>query len=159
LTGSLVRSTIVESFVQQALKGYAMGMGPVEVLEERRRLVVAREMDAFADLFAEDGVIEMPFAGDGPMPARLVGRAAVREFSAGFERAPWEILDLRIREVHRTADPEVVIVELTTVGRVAATGEPFEVPCIQVFRIRDGRIVLFRDYADAGALPGPGREI
>ncbi|WP_160573789.1 nuclear transport factor 2 family protein [Actinomadura physcomitrii] len=45
--------------------------------------------------------------------------------------------------------------ELTSVGRVVATGEPFEVPCVQVFRIRDGRIVLFRDYVGAGALPAP----
>jgi hypothetical protein len=110
------------------LKENVMGDGPLEVLEERRRVVVARDMEAFAELFAEDGVIEVPFAGNGAMPARLVGREAVREFSVGFEQRPWEITDLRIREVHRTVDPEVVIVELTTVGRVALPGSRSRCP-------------------------------
>ena len=129
---------------------------PLEVLERRRRVLVTRDpetfADLFADLFAADGVIEMPFAAKG-LPARLEGREAIREFSARTRHMPYEIIDLRARQVHRTSDPEVVIVELTTVGRVTTTGEPFEVPCIQVFRIRDGRILLFRDYVGAHTLP------
>lgn len=126
--------------------------GPLEVLERRRRCVIGRDMAGFADLFAEDGVIELPFAA-GELPARLAGREAIREFATGGRSRAVEVADLRIRHLHRTGDPEVVIVELTTVGRIVATGEPFEVPCIQVFRIRDGRIVLFRDYVGNEYLP------
>lgn len=122
-----------------------MGTDPLDVLERRRKVLLARDMEAFADLFAVDGVIEMPFAAGGA-PARLDGREAIRQFSIRPEGSRVEIIDLRVRDVHRTTDPEVVIVELTSVGRVATTGEPFEVPCIQVFRIRDGRILMFRDY-------------
>ena len=129
-----------------------MGESPLEVLERRRKLLVARDMDAFADLFAEDGVIEMPFAAPG-LPDRLEGREAIREFSARAETRALEITDLRTRQVHRTDDPEVVVIEITTTGRVTTTGETFEAPCIQVFRIRDGRIVLFRDYVGAASLP------
>ena len=131
-----------------------MSRDPLEVLEERRRLLVARDMEGFAELFADDAVIEAPFAAAGPMPARLEGKAAIRAFSTEFHENPLEIDDLRVHRVHRTEDPEVVIVELSSVGHLATTGEAFEVPCIQVFRIRDGRIVLFRDYAGTGALPG-----
>lgn len=127
---------------------------PLEVLERRRELLIARDMEAFADLFAEDGVIELPFGGPG-LPGRLEGREEIRAFSTREARSDLEISDLRVRDVHRTADPEVMIMELTTVGRVVATGETFEAPCIQVFRIRDGRIVLFRDYIGAGAVPAP----
>jgi uncharacterized protein len=126
--------------------------GPLEVLELRRRLVVTRDMDAFAGLFAAEGVIEMPFAAGG-LPARLEGREAIREFSTRSGRLPLEITDLRTVQVHQTLDPEVVIVELVTVGWVTTTGQPFEVPCIQVFRIRNGQIVLFRDYVGAQAMP------
>lgn len=105
-------------------------------------------MDAFADLFAVDGVIEMPFAVEG-LPALLEGREAIREFSAGASSRPLEITELRTVQLHQTLDPEVVIVELVTVGRVTTTGQPFEIPCIQVFRVRDGKIVLFRDYVGA----------
>lgn len=119
--------------------------GPLEVLEERRRLLVAGDMDGFGDLFAADAVIEMPFATEG-LPARLEGREAIREFSARTRDMPFEITDVRTRQVYETADPEVVIIEITSVGRATTTGRTFEVPCIQVFRIRDGKIVLFRDY-------------
>ena len=125
---------------------------PLEVLERRRELLIARDMEAFADLFAADAVIEMPFGGPG-LPDRLEGREEIRAFSMKAELSGLEIFDLRVRDVHRSADPEVVIMELTTVGRVVSTGAPFEVPCIQVFRIRDGRIVLFRDYVGAGSVP------
>ncbi|MBO2451138.1 nuclear transport factor 2 family protein [Actinomadura barringtoniae] len=127
---------------------------PIEVLERRRAALVARDMDAFVDLFVEDAVIEMPFHVEGQgLPDRLEGREAIRAFSARTRDMPFEITDLETRALHRTADPEVVVLELTTVGRMATTGEDFTVPCIQVFRIRDGRIVLFRDYVAAQALP------
>lgn len=127
-------------------------MTPLEVLELRRRHLVARDFDAFADLFAEDGVLELPFAVDG-LPARLDGREAIREFSLTAAAHPVEIIDLRTVQLHQTADPEVVVLELVTEGRHTTTGVPFQAPCIQVFRIRNGKIKLFRDYIGAAAVP------
>jgi uncharacterized protein len=129
--------------------------GPLQVLEERRRVVLARDMAAFADLFAEDGVIEMPFGAAG-LPTRLEGREAIRAFSTRTDGLPVQITDLRTVAVHQTLDPEVVVVELRTVGRVGPTGGEFEVPCIQVFRIRDGEILLFRDYVGVAAMSDLG---
>jgi ketosteroid isomerase-like protein len=126
--------------------------GPLEVLERRRQCLISRDMAGFADLFAADAVIELPFAAPG-LPDRLAGRDAIREFATRSGDWPFEIVDLRTRHLHRTADPEVVILELTTHGRLTATGEPFQVPCVQVFRIRDGRIALFRDYVGSQSLP------
>jgi ketosteroid isomerase-like protein len=37
-------------------------------------------------------------------------------------------------------------------GTVASTGRTFEGTSIQVFRIRGGKIVLFRDYFNVGGL-------
>jgi ketosteroid isomerase-like protein len=51
-------------------------------------------------------------------------------------------------ELYQTQDPEVVIVEMRTSGTVTTTGRKFTATSIQVLRIRDGRIVLFRDFAD-----------
>lgn len=126
-------------------------MTPLEVLALRNRILVDMDMDAFVDLFAADGVIEMPFAVDG-VPNRLAGRDAIREFSARAGDLPVRITDLRIVAEHQTLDPEVVVVEIMTIGEVMATGTTFEVPCIQVFRIRDDKIVLFRDYVGTQSL-------
>jgi ketosteroid isomerase-like protein len=137
------------------MKGVAMSSpSPTQVLEQRNRVILARDMQAFADLFAEDGVIEMPFTA-GELPTRLAGREAIRAYSANADGSGYRLDELRVHRTHQTDDPEVVIVELTSVGRVIATDQPFEVPCIQVFRIRDGKIVLFRDYVGHAFLPAP----
>ena len=125
---------------------------PLDVLELRRRHLIARDFESFAGLFAEDGVIELPFAVDG-LPARLEGRDAIREFSLSTSDRPVEITDLRIVQLHQTVDPEVVIVELVTEARHTTTGTSFEAPCIQVFRIHNGEIKLFRDYVSAHTIP------
>ena len=56
--------------------------------------------------------------------------------------------DLRLDAVHETTDPEVIIVETTTSGRVVETGRRFELPAIAVLRIHGGEIVSYRDYVN-----------
>ncbi|MEU0504740.1 nuclear transport factor 2 family protein [Nocardia sp. NPDC049737] len=125
---------------------------PLQVLEQRNKAILANDMHAFVDLFAEDGVIEMPFTA-GELPAQLAGKEAIRAYAIDADRGGFRLDELRVHQTHQTADPEVVIVELTSVGRVTSTDQPFKVPCIQVFRIRDGKIVLFRDYVGHAFLP------
>jgi ketosteroid isomerase-like protein len=55
-------------------------------------------------------------------------------------------------ELYQTQDPEVVIVELRTKGTITTTGRPVTATSIQVLRIREGEIVLFRDFADPRVL-------
>ncbi|MFI5691511.1 nuclear transport factor 2 family protein [Kribbella sp. NPDC051586] len=127
-------------------------MTPLEVLDLRRRHLVDRDFESFVELFAEDGVIEMPFAVAG-LPERLVGREEIRKFSLRAAEHPVEIIDLRTVQLHETADPEVVVLELITEARHTTTGVPFQARCIQVFRIQDGKIKLFRDYVGAQTVP------
>ena len=121
------------------------------VLERRRALLLKLDTEGFVDLFAPDGVIEIPFAGPH-LPARLDGQQAIRDYSRRFAASALRIDDLDTIAVHHTDDPEVLIVELVTRATVTTTGHAFTARSIQVFRIRDGKIVLFRDYADPNAL-------
>jgi uncharacterized protein len=134
---------------------------PADVLARRRRLILSRDADGFADLFAPDAAIETPFAPPGA-PARLEGREAIREYSRHVLAAPLQFEDLEVAELYQTQDPEVVIVEMRTKGTVTTTGRPFAATSIQILRIREGQIVLFRDFADPRVLedvigePRPG---
>ena len=119
-------------------------MTPVQVLQRRQQLLIDQDIEGFAELFAADGVIEIPFAGP-ELPPRLEGRTVIAEFSRRTG-AGMHIDDFETVTVHETADPEVVIAETVTRATVTATGESFTTPSIQVFRIRDGQILLFRDY-------------
>jgi hypothetical protein len=127
---------------------------PADVLAQRRRLILSGDVDGFAELFAPDGVIEAPFTGPPGTTMRLEGREAIREYSRRVMTSPLRLDDFEVTEAYQTQDPEVVIVEMRTKGTLTATGRSFVATSIQVLRIRDGQIVLFRDFADSRGLEG-----
>jgi len=120
---------------------------PADVLAQRRRLILSGDADGFAGLFAPDAVIEAPFAPPGA-PARLAGREAIREYARRVVASPLRLEDFEVAELYQTPDPEVVIVEMRSRVTVTTTGQSLAATSIQVLRIRDGQIVLFRDFAD-----------
>jgi uncharacterized protein (TIGR02246 family) len=121
---------------------------PADVLARRRHLTLTGDADGLADLFAPDAVIESPFAGPPGMPVRLEGREAIREYSRRVMAVPLRLDEYEVAELYQTQDPEVVIVEMRTKGTLTTTGRSFTATSIQVLRIREGHIVLFRDFAD-----------
>lgn len=110
--------------------------------------MVAGEGVVFADLFAEDGVLEYPFALPG-QPRELRGRAAVRAYfgAAPGARQLFEMdgVDALVRE---TGDPEVVVTEIEHYGRSLVTGQAYRLRALGVIRVRDGEIVSYQDYLD-----------
>ena len=131
---------------------------PADVLAQRRRLILGGDADGFADLFAPDAVIEGPFTGPPGAPLRLAGREAIREYSRHVMASPLRLEDFEVVELYQTQDPEVVIVELRTSGTLTTTGRSFTATSIQILRIREGQIVLFRDFADSRGLEDVIRE-
>ena len=106
------------------------------------------DADGFADLFAPDAVIEFSFHGPPGTPVRLEGREAIRENARRVMASPLRLEDFEVAELYQTQDPEVVIVEMRAKGTVTTTGRSFTATSIQILRIREGHIVLFRDFAD-----------
>jgi len=122
---------------------------PADVLSRRRQLMLDMDTDGFADLFAPDAVMEFAFHGAaGTPPVRLAGREAIREYSRQFAASQLRVEEYEAVELHQTQDPEVVIAEMRTKASVTTTGRSITATSIQVLRIRDGQIVLFRDFAD-----------
>ena len=121
---------------------------PAEVLARRSELIVSGDADGFADLFAPDAVIEFCFHGPPGTPVRIEGRKAIHEYSRQIMASLLRIDDLEVTQLHQTQDPAVVIAEMRAKATVIATGRSITAESIQVLRIQDGRIVLFRDFAD-----------
>ncbi|MBX4174170.1 nuclear transport factor 2 family protein [Streptomyces geysiriensis] len=63
---------------------------PEETFRRLLELLLAKDMDAVADLWAENGTAEFPFA-EGASPRRLTGREAVRDYLAGYP----DLMDVR----------------------------------------------------------------
>jgi uncharacterized protein len=119
-------------------------MSPSEVFRRATDALLAHDMAAFTALYADDAVMEFPFAPPG-RPERLDGRAAVEAYLDGYT----DMVNIqRIHDVvvHETADPDVIIAEMAASGLVVATGAPYTARYIAVLTISGGLIRHYRDY-------------
>src|ERR1700750_1818855 len=121
---------------------------PADVLARRRQLMLNGDAAGIADLFAPDVVIEFSSHGSPGTPVRLEGREAIREYSRQAIAFPLRLDDYEVAELYHTQDPEVVIAEMRVKGALTMTGRSLATTSIQILRIREGQIVLFRDFAD-----------
>lgn len=125
---------------------------PHEVFERIQRAATTGEPD-LGDLYADDAVHEWPFPIPGA-PRRLSGIEQIRAWreqaTGGRRRFVFDRYENVV--VHDTTDPEVLIAEYDIHGHVTATNRPFVFSYILVLRVRDGRIVLLRDYLDPLAM-------
>lgn len=109
--------------------------------------MLRKSADALADLYAADGLHEFPFGGLPPYRGREEVRAGYR---ASWGTSPAEVREVRRLALHRTEDPEVVVVEQNV--HVTVGERPITVPGLLVLRIRNGEIVHTRDYMDTSAV-------
>lgn len=119
-------------------------MRSLDLVDQGIDLLLEHDMAGFAGLWAEDGVLEFPFAGPG-YPKRVEGRDAIREYLRDYPN----LLDIRevvAKTGHETADPAVVVVEFTVAGVVVASRKPYELSYIAVITVEDGEIRHYRDY-------------
>jgi uncharacterized protein len=121
---------------------------PAGVLARRRHLTLTGDADGLAGLYAPGAVMEFCFRGPPGSPVRIEGREAIREYSRQITALPLRIDDYEVAELYQTQDPEVVIVEMRAKGTVTTTGRSITAISIQVLRIQEGHIMLFRDFAD-----------
>ena len=125
---------------------------PADVLARRRHLTLNGDADGLADLFAPDAVIEFAFHGPPGTPVRLEGREAIREYSRRVMASPLRLEEYEVAELYQAQDPEVVIAEVRAKATVTTTGRSLTTTSIQILRIRQGHIVLWRDFADPRVL-------
>jgi ketosteroid isomerase-like protein len=60
--------------------------------------------------------------------------------------------EVRNLVIHDTADPEMIIVEYELAGTVITTNRHGSVPFVGVLKVKDGQIVLWREYQNVLAM-------
>lgn len=126
---------------------------PAALFRSGLRLLLDKDVNGWTDLWAEDGVLEFPFAPKD-WPQRLEGRAAVTAYMRDYP----EHIDLHgfpHVEIHQTLAPETIVVEMRGVGRLVKTGSPFDMTYIAIVTVQDGLITHYRDYWNPLALQDP----
>lgn len=116
----------------------------MDLIPRALRLLLDKDMTGFAGLWAEDGVMEFPFAPPG-YPARLEGRAAIEDYLRDYPKM-LDVQGFPTQVVHQSTNPDVAVVEFDAEGVVVATGKPYRFSYIAVITVRNGEIVSYRDY-------------
>ncbi len=100
--------------------------------------------DSFSDMCAENVDFEAPYAPGGAK--RIFGREEVAKYMPVVPEF-FSIDELVETAQYRSTDPEVVILEFYARNGVGVkTGLPYDQKYINVIRVRDGKIVQYRDY-------------
>lgn len=108
---------------------------------------IAGDIEGWLALFADDAVVEFPYAGSVGRAGRMVGKAAIAGY---FRGTPGVFRALRFRglRLHVCADPDVAIAEVHGSALVGPAGAAYEQDYVMVLRARAGQIVLYREYWD-----------
>jgi ketosteroid isomerase-like protein len=122
-----------------------------ERVEQMMKLADEMRVGELVEYFAEDAVMELPFA-PGRMAKAYYGREAILGFQE-FARDSFSDFAMRIDTIHETADPHVVIAEHASDAVVKANGRPYRNRYVTVFTFDDdGRVTNWREYYDAGVV-------
>lgn len=107
-------------------------------------LLMKGDLDGFGKIWADDAVQEHPFGFEGLAPA-LTGREEILDDYRRMFRNRRD-LEFTVYQVHRTLDPDCLIVEARGVSKVGETGGTYDNRYVALFRLREGTIVLNRFY-------------
>jgi ketosteroid isomerase-like protein len=132
-------------------------MGAAEVFEQLLEVFRSGNPQPLNDLLSEDAVVEFPFAPPS-RPRRVEGKSNIMKYLQAIQ-GNISITSFSDVEIHRMIDPDCVVVEMTGHGTVLATGAAYERRYIEVFRTKNGRIQLFRDYWNPQESPSTGTGI
>ncbi|MEK2477437.1 nuclear transport factor 2 family protein [Streptomyces noursei] len=128
---------------------------PEDLFRHGLRLLLDQDFAAWVDLWDDQGVFEFPFAPEG-RPRRLEGRSAVAAHMRDYPHHI-ELHDVPHLTIHQTQAPGTIIAEMSAVGRLVATDEPFAMSYVAVVAVANGRIAHYRDYGNPLAVPATTR--
>ena len=113
--------------------------------------LIGTDVEAWLARFADDAVVEFPYAASIQRPTRLAGKAAITNY---FRTAPGLFQDLTFRDLRIVvgSDPDVAVVEVHGSATIATTGRRYEQDYVVFVRTRDGLVVSYREYWNP--LPG-----
>lgn len=128
---------------------------PFYVLRQQTRQAVQqfltalekKDMQAFADVWAEDAVQDMPFSPAG-FPKRVVGKANLEELYAAWPDVSSNADFTSNLVFYPMQDPRTVFVEYTGRVDIVPTGREYQQTYGGLFHVQNGKIALFREYFD-----------
>ena len=115
-----------------------------QILQNYMLLFSAQRWDEWIDLWADDGVLEFPFAPPGRR-SRYVGKADILAYMKPLGgRMAVDALDYY--NVYPMLNPQMTCFEMAFKGRNAETGAPYNQKYISIIETKDGKVSLYKEY-------------
>ena len=105
-----------------------------------------KDMTKFAGVWAEDAVLEMPYAPEG-FPKRVAGREDLIKHYAAWPQNSGKA-DFTSLVFHPLRDPERIFAEFKGAVEIVPTGRLYHQSYGGLFHVTNGKIKLFREYFD-----------
>lgn len=118
-------------------------MATATLAEKFLQALMKRRVDDVMKLWAQDGVMEFPFAPQGS-PNRFQGKEEIRRtLASAFVQRP----KIRFNDVntYQTNDPGLAFIEFKG-DMTLKSGEPYNNNYIAKVEARKGKLVLFREF-------------
>ncbi len=115
----------------------------------RAYLASIQDPQAAAALFADDGVLELPYLKSIGIDARAQGPAAIAAFIGGLLK---NVPDFRFHDVHLFIDtPDQAFAEYSVEAKVLSTGKTYRQTYAGRLVAENGKIKLLREALDTVA--------
>lgn len=112
----------------------------------------AADVDRLRDYYTDDYILELPYSPTGP--AVVSGRDAALDYVAA---ALTQVrFTLAMREMHPSADADLIIAEYDSEGTMLASGAPYRNAYIGLWWFRDGRVCKTREFYNPLATTAAG---
>ena len=116
----------------------------IETIKLFFKALESPDINAVAELWHNDGVLEFPFAPDGA-PTTVKGKADIKQI-LGEDLADRSRVAFPHLDIQPMLDPEGVVVEFSSDMEVASSNASYANQYIALAKVRDGRLLLFREY-------------
>lgn len=121
-------------------------MSAVDLLQSHFRTIRA-DPQSWRSLFATDAVLEMPFAPPH-VPKVLRGIDEIAKSVSGFFQLLDDDFEITQKSVHPVQGEDAVVAEFSVVATAKPTGKIYNQDYILYLRVKDGKIVFYREYFD-----------
>lgn len=152
--GKEVGSRDVLALASQAAKAdpvsYIRRQQTKQVVRDFLNSLEEKDMQKFANVWAEDAVQDMPYSPEG-FPKRIEGKANLIKHYGAWPEISGKANFTKDLIIHAMQDPELVYVEYKGIVDVLPTKRVYKQTYGGLFHVENGKIRLFREYYDPAA--------
>jgi ketosteroid isomerase-like protein len=114
------------------------------LVETFMSLFSQQRWDEWIELWADDAVLEFPFAPAGRR-SRYAGKLAILAYMKPLA-GRMKLDQMEYLDIHPMRDPTMACMELGIRGHIVATGASFRQKYISIIETRQGRLLRYREY-------------